>query len=53
MTQTKPGDKVTHARFGVGIVASVDRATYSVVMVVADFPAGRIVRPESELTRWK
>ena len=46
----KPGDKVSHARFGTGVVATVDRATYSIVMVVVDFAAGRMVRPESELT---
>jgi hypothetical protein len=47
----RPGDIVTHPRFGKGQIYSIDTKTYSIPMVTVEFGKDKIVRPSNELRK--
>ena len=50
MNWLKIGTVCEHPRFGKGIVTSIDKTTYSIIMVVAKYEVGEIVSMLSELS---
>jgi hypothetical protein len=47
----RPGDIVTHPKFGKGQIEMIDIKTYSIPMVVVMFNKDKIVRPAIELRK--
>ena len=47
----RPGDIVTHPRFGKGQIQGIDTKTYSIPMVTVEFGKDKIVRPSNELRK--
>ena len=48
MSKFNSGDKVTHARFGEGVIISIDSKTYSIEFVLVRVDVGEIYRPSNE-----
>jgi hypothetical protein len=44
----KKGDEVEHPKFGRGKVIGIDKATYSIPMLIVKFGKDKIARPENE-----
>jgi hypothetical protein len=47
----KIADTVLHCRFGLGIVISIDKTTYSIPMAIVNYSGVEICRPLSELEK--